>query len=440
MDKLRKSFRSSFRKKISETRQDKEALKSWPGDEAAVRSNTCKFDVKYLGSVEVTGARGTDICEEALAGLLVDKRKATRCILHVSGDGLRVVDVASRDLILDQIIEKVSFCAPGSREERAFTYICREGTSKRWMCHGFISLNESGERLSHAVGFSFAICLERKEKRLKEAAVISENNSNGGNITRLGSYRPARPSIQDRKVSLENLTVGAPPPVSLSQETAAPSAVARPRPSELMFQRQASHRGFARLKASSPFKRQASLRIDELPSYRKPDNSYQPASSSPIEEELVVLESLNVNTADSTSENRNSEEAKLDYHHFGAPPPSAPVIDDERIKSSNPFDVMISVSTQESRCKSSDNFGKQLESLCLGEFRVNEELMEKQESIISAESLFEEGSRDTDDCVPSVKTKTILPVKTPPENPYDLDWAKLIVNNTNPFLRDSIKT
>ena len=35
------------------------------------------------------------------------------------------------------------------------------------MCHGFLAVGDSGERLSHAVGCAFAICLERKQMREK---------------------------------------------------------------------------------------------------------------------------------------------------------------------------------------------------------------------------------------------------------------------------------
>ena len=38
----------------------------------------------------------------------------------------------------------------------------------RWMCHGFLSAGgDTGERLSHAVGCAFAICLEKKQMREK---------------------------------------------------------------------------------------------------------------------------------------------------------------------------------------------------------------------------------------------------------------------------------
>ena len=59
------------------------------------------------------------------------------------GDGLRVVDDETKGLIVDQTIEKVSFCAPDRNFERGFSYICRDGTTRRWMCHGFMANRES---------------------------------------------------------------------------------------------------------------------------------------------------------------------------------------------------------------------------------------------------------------------------------------------------------
>lgn len=64
-------------------------------------------------------------------------------MLHVSGDGLRVVEDETKGLIVDQTIEKVSFCAPDRNHEKGFSYICRDGTTRRWMCHGFLALKES---------------------------------------------------------------------------------------------------------------------------------------------------------------------------------------------------------------------------------------------------------------------------------------------------------
>lgn len=53
-----------------------------------------------------------------------------------------------QDLIVDQTIEKVSFCAPDRNYDKAFSYICRDGTTRRWMCHCFMALKDS-VRLPH---------------------------------------------------------------------------------------------------------------------------------------------------------------------------------------------------------------------------------------------------------------------------------------------------
>lgn len=54
-----------------------------------------------------------------------------------------VLMLFSQDLIVDQTIEKVSFCAPDRNYDKAFSYICRDGTTRRWMCHCFMALKDS---------------------------------------------------------------------------------------------------------------------------------------------------------------------------------------------------------------------------------------------------------------------------------------------------------
>ena len=115
--------------------------------------------------MQVFESRGMQVCEEALKNLKNSKRRPIKGVLHISGDGLRVSDSDTKGLVLDQTIEKVSFCAPDRNYEKGFSYICRDGTTRRWLCHGFLAARDSGERLSHAVGCAFAICLEKKQKR-----------------------------------------------------------------------------------------------------------------------------------------------------------------------------------------------------------------------------------------------------------------------------------
>ncbi|XP_055601283.1 protein numb isoform X2 [Uranotaenia lowii] len=263
MDRLRKSFRDSFRR-----RKDRvpEAAKphQWQADEQAVRSATCTFPVKYLGCVEVFESRGMQVCEEALKVLRNSRRRAIRAQLHVSGDGLRVVEEDTKGLIVDQTIEKVSFCAPDRNTDKGFSYICRDGTTRRWMCHGFLASKDTGERLSHAVGCAFAVCLERKQRRDKECGVTMTFDLKTSAFTRTGSFR--QQTMTERLANGTDTAIVAPTQNNNVAKPANPFAIERPHAKPSMLERQGSFRGFNQIGTASPFKRQMSLRINDLPS------------------------------------------------------------------------------------------------------------------------------------------------------------------------------
>ncbi|XP_068085373.1 protein numb isoform X2 [Anabrus simplex] len=267
MDRLRRSFRDSFRKRKDHVPESSKPHQ-WQADEAGVRAGTCSFHVKYLGCVEVFESRGMQVCEEALKVLRNSRRRPVKAVLYVSGDGLRVVEDETKGLMVDQTIEKVSFCAPDRNHEKGFSYICRDGTTRRWMCHGFLALKESGERLSHAVGCAFAACLERKQRRDKECGVTMTFDPKNSTFTRTGSFRQT--SITERLQDPQEVKptagtgyIAEPPPV---KSVVNPYAIERPHATASMLQRQGSFRGFQQLNQASPFKRQMSLRISDLPS------------------------------------------------------------------------------------------------------------------------------------------------------------------------------
>ncbi|XP_025022354.1 protein numb homolog isoform X4 [Python bivittatus] len=293
MNKLRQSFRRKKDVYVPEASRPHQ----WQTDEEGVRTGKCSFPVKYLGHVEVDESRGMHICEDAVKRLKASGKKAVKAVLWVSADGLRVVDEKTKDLIVDQTIEKVSFCAPDRNFDRAFSYICRDGTTRRWICHCFMAVKDTGERLSHAVGCAFAACLERKQKREKECGVTATFDASRTTFTREGSFRVTTATeqaereevmrqIQDIKVETDVKTAAssvvpgntAPSPgsptsptaevaTSAEKESSNPHAIPRRHAPIEQLARQGSFRGFPALSQKmSPFKRQLSLRINELPS------------------------------------------------------------------------------------------------------------------------------------------------------------------------------
>ncbi|XP_032651531.1 numb-like protein [Chelonoidis abingdonii] len=202
MNKLRQSLRRKKPAYVPEASRPHQ----WQADEEAVRRGKCSFPVRYLGHVEVEESRGMHVCEEAVKKLKTSGRKLVKSVLWVSADGLRVVDEKTKDLIVDQTIEKVSFCAPDRNFDKAFSYICRDGTTRRWICHCFLALKDSGERLSHAVGCAFAACLERKQKREKECGVTASFDANRTSFAREGSFRaPAASQPAQRQLVLRQI-------------------------------------------------------------------------------------------------------------------------------------------------------------------------------------------------------------------------------------------
>ncbi|XP_072343919.1 protein numb homolog isoform X7 [Scyliorhinus torazame] len=313
MNKLRQSFRRKKDIYVPESSRPHQ----WQTDEEAVRSGKCSFQVKYLGHVEVDESRGMHICEEAVKRLKSTGKKPVKAVLWVSADGLRVVDEKTKDLIVDQTIEKVSFCAPDRNFDKAFSYICRDGTTRRWICHCFLAIRDSGERLSHAVGCAFAACLERKQKREKECGVTATFDANRTTFTREGSFRVITATeqaereeimkqMQDSKNGeVERNIVGttpAPLPAAPSASPSAPTTITENKESSNIhaiprrhapveqLARQGSFRGFPALsQTTSPFKRQMSLRINELPSTMQRKTDFQIKNTVPeMEGESIV--------------------------------------------------------------------------------------------------------------------------------------------------------
>uniref|UniRef100_A0A3B4A7U0 PID domain-containing protein n=1 Tax=Periophthalmus magnuspinnatus TaxID=409849 RepID=A0A3B4A7U0_9GOBI len=301
MNKLRQSLRRKKPTYVPEASRPHQ----WHADEDAVRRGKCSFSVRYLGLVEVEESRGMHVCEEAVKKLKASGKKSVKAVLWVSADGLRVVDDKTKDLIVDQTIEKVSFCAPDRNYDKAFSYICRDGTTRRWMCHCFMAIKDSGERLSHAVGCAFAACLERKQRREKECGVTASFDASRTSFVREGSFRGTSSSsqqggssserddkAQDKKkgeradgtvyAGLPALPCGSssPPEGAASPmerpEPGGPHAIPRRHAPLEQLVRQGSFRGFPALsQKNSPFKRQLSLRLNDLPSTLQRKTDFQ---------------------------------------------------------------------------------------------------------------------------------------------------------------------
>jgi hypothetical protein len=164
-----------------------------------------------------------------------------------------------------------------------------------------------GERLSHAVGCAFSVCLEKKQKREREN--VSMEMGPNHSFTRLGSFRHA--SLTERFEDPQIVMPAAEPvPIKHFEN---PHAIERPKPSFDAFNRNNSLRNSGALPIT--FKRNtstySSLRPGELPSFKQqklqsgfdssPDINNQTINSS-----LSQQGQINYNNSNHTNEIQNT--------------------------------------------------------------------------------------------------------------------------------------
>lgn len=190
-----------------------------------------------------------------------------------------------------------------------------------------MAIKDSGERLSHAVGCAFAACLERKQKREKECGVTATFDANRTTFTREGSFRVTTATeqaereevmrqLQDNKkdsdlvissssggscnpvvVTLAGPNGSSSPPLPMAPlglQDGNPHVIPRRHAPVEALARQGSFRGFPALsQKTSPFKRQMSLRMNELPSTMQRKSDFPIKNTVPeVEGEVDSISSL----------------------------------------------------------------------------------------------------------------------------------------------------
>ena len=201
---------------------------------------------------------------------------------------------------------------------------------------------DSGERLSHAVGVAFAVCLESKQAREREGVTASYDEEEG-TFTRFGSFRQA--TITERLQNPQEFkeSVAKPPPEDSAGCRNNPFAIARPRPGSGDIR--SSVRGLGDIRGASPFKRggpdYSSLRVNELPSNisRKEKSRVSLILEENFENEETKNEINELLLQMSRAKVEDEMKTSLSSH-FSAPSPT----DSSAQASSVPFSVPNSVS------------------------------------------------------------------------------------------------
>jgi len=290
------------------------------------------------------------------------------------------------------------------------------------------------------VGCAFAICLEKKQKRDKECAVAMQYDTNDNTFTRFGSFRQG--TITDR---LRDPQIFRPTELErpASQPTYNPNAIARPQASDLMYLRQASFRGLGQLSGSTPFKRQHSLRLSELPStLARRERDCGPGQFSPITEDVPAV---SPGPASLPALPRPAASPLLASLPAPLPAPLEPA-------SPNPWDLvpdqpLHSRATQPTRPTSLQAYLTSPDPTDWTRELANLHILQPEKPTLATGAARQSHNKFEVDSIIDQSAVNAQISNKPNEDPFDAEWVSLALRNeekserkiTNPFITDSVK-
>lgn len=128
--------------------------------------NVKKFQVKFLGSLEVNCHKGTEVICQAINKIALTRRSTLSstpppsCCLEVSDYGIRMIDksktVHESDAHFSNFfaLKNISYCGYHPRNESYFAFITKHPREYRFACHVFLG-DHSTRSISEALGHAF---------------------------------------------------------------------------------------------------------------------------------------------------------------------------------------------------------------------------------------------------------------------------------------------
>lgn len=183
---------SKIRRSSGEPTESKK-MRQWQEDKRAVYDGTCSFQVQYMGSMEVYQSKGVKVCEDAIAALIQKENRASAkkdirltehhmALMHIDSKAITVIEEETQNVITEDTIQSISYCAAHRRNVKCFAYITRVSPNQyTWTCHAFTGITATGERMSHAVGCAFEACHEKLATTASNPDLTSANEPRASN-------------------------------------------------------------------------------------------------------------------------------------------------------------------------------------------------------------------------------------------------------------------
>ncbi|XP_041353875.1 uncharacterized protein LOC121371793 [Gigantopelta aegis] len=126
-----------------------------------------KFNIKFMGSVEVNSHKGDDVLCQAINKVALTRRTTINdlpppmCTIEVSQYGIRMVEHSKDGYACDApshffALKHISYCGTHPRNDKYFAFITKHPKDYRFACHVFL-----GERTTRAVNDALRVSFKR---------------------------------------------------------------------------------------------------------------------------------------------------------------------------------------------------------------------------------------------------------------------------------------
>ncbi|XP_052087433.1 low density lipoprotein receptor adapter protein 1-B-like [Mytilus californianus] len=198
----------------------------WSENKEAV-TDGLTFHLKYIGSTLIEEAADGQSYRDGQSEKAVNnivamaktaKSKLRKVTLTTSPEGMKVLDMASKELLIECSIFRISFCSADKNHEKIFAFMARNSINETMECHAFLCAKRKiAQAVTLTVSKAFELASEKwntenENKNSNETAQSRLEDNNFNNSTTYSSKRDGNNSPIPKLQSPKSVNRSSPTP------------------------------------------------------------------------------------------------------------------------------------------------------------------------------------------------------------------------------------
>ena len=162
------------------------------------------FSAKYIGMTLVESPKGEEMAASAIKRIVSSNKASLKespvVLLTVSPKGIKIKDIASKELITDVNITRISFCTADKTSGKVFGFVSQNLTTEAFECHAYMcGSRKEAQKLALSVAQSFSIAYDISQTGKSEDNPQSEPETSSGFVLDNKKFSNIYRSIADSK-------------------------------------------------------------------------------------------------------------------------------------------------------------------------------------------------------------------------------------------------